>query len=58
MSDRGEPHAALREYLKYVPVRFAHDVEYATQIFVGDLLVKEVTHAVDEDPSGSPPAKR
>jgi hypothetical protein len=48
---------ALREDLKDVPVSPLHCLEDLNDKVVGDGLVEEITHAVDEDPFWLPPSK-
>ena len=45
----GEPVVALRQDLEGVPVGLAHHVEHVLDVVVGDRLVEEVGHRVDED---------
>ena len=50
--------ASLGEYLKYMPVRGFHGIENAIHEFRRYLLVKQVAHGIDEDPSWAFPRER
>jgi len=44
--------------LEHVMVSAPHDVEHALNECIGNPLVEQIAHAVDEDPAGSTPAQR
>lgn len=50
------PLVPLGQHLVNVPICPAHDVADGSKIVDGNVLVKEVTHRVDEDPPRLPPA--
>src|SRR5690606_1538188 len=53
-----QPGTTLREDLEPMPMGATHRLEDLADERLGDFLVKEITHAVHENPSWSPPPER
>ena len=49
---------ALGQYLKIVPGCAVHDLKDRLDVFIRDLFVKQVAHAVDENAPGLTPLQR